>query len=264
MQASGLTMLVWSSASFRTAVDDGGAAAAVDDGENVPLSEDEGDEAGDEADARAADARAADAAQEAAWLATLVRVRDLLAQQAQVSPLPDGQVHVAMACARTNADAITIAGLARRNELPAAAYTGEQTVAQRRRFMDSFRDGEIRLLVICNMLLEGFDHPQVSVVAVMSHVTSVIKFSQFLGRAVRLVRPGPPQQLAYCVHHRFFRQDALFVQYDEDRLILDHINRAERQFHVAVHLDDEEEEAVDAEDEEEAVIFEAVINARAE
>jgi superfamily II DNA or RNA helicase len=169
-----------------------------------------------------------------------------------------------MACARTNADAITIAGLARRNELPAAAYTGEQTVAQRRRFMDSFRDGEIRLLVICNMLLEGFDHPQVSVVAVMSHVTSVIKFSQFLGRAVRLVRPGPPQQLAYCVHHRFFRQDALFVQYDEDRLILDHINRAERQFHVAVHLDDEEEEAVDAEDEEEAVIFEAVINARAE
>ena len=52
---------------------------------------------------------------------------------------------------------------------------------------NDFTDGRFRTIVICGSLLEGFDHRNVSVVGIIRNLRSKILFSQFVGRALRLI-----------------------------------------------------------------------------
>lgn len=49
----------------------------------------------------------------------------------------------------------------------------------------AFESNKVKMLVVCGKLLEGYDHPPISVVAVMSNIVSGVRFSQFVGRAIR-------------------------------------------------------------------------------
>lgn len=60
------------------------------------------------------------------------------------------------------------------------------------------------------MLMEGFDHPPISIAAVMTKITSPVKFVQFVGRAQRVVRSQQGQEnpniIADIVSHSFYQQ----------------------------------------------------------
>lgn len=50
------------------------------------------------------------------------------------------------------------------------------------------KDGHFEIVIIVNMLLEGFDYPPFSIAGIVTNITSLVKFTQFVGRIQRLVR----------------------------------------------------------------------------
>lgn len=77
--------------------------------------------------------------------------------------------------------------------------------------LDRFRNGQVRVLVVCGKLLEGFDRAHVSVVAILRNIGSASKvlFTQFVGRAVRRL-PGEPAITAAVISHVCHNQRANF------------------------------------------------------
>jgi superfamily II DNA or RNA helicase len=71
-----------------------------------------------------------------------------------------------------------------------------------------FKNGLIRILVVCGKATEGFDRPQVSVVGILRNVAaeSKVLFNQFVGRAVRRIQ-GPHDNItAYVISHIIHKQ----------------------------------------------------------
>lgn len=66
----------------------------------------------------------------------------------------------------------------------AAPYHGTDLETNRKKFVA----GALRILVVCGKLLEGFDHNGVSIAAFQYTTKSYIRFVQFVGRAVRIIR----------------------------------------------------------------------------
>ena len=92
-------------------------------------------------------------------------------------------------------------------------YAGEKKLE----VVDRFRKGEIRTLVIVGRLLEGFDHNRVSVLGIVRNVgqKSRVLFHQFVGRAVRKIKPNDPITEAVLVSHNRFNQEENYKQFDE-------------------------------------------------
>ena len=187
---------------------------------------------------------------------TLEEVKRKLEEQDISHPFSDKdgnpQHHVAMACTSSTTEAKKIVAMANDIGLTAHAYNGGVKNKDKRAVMARFKSGRIKLLVICNMLLEGFDHPPVSVVAIMNRVTSSVRFSQFVGRAVRVLRhpDGTPVGAnAICIHHKFYKQSNMFDGYINDRVIQEEVDRAETNY-ASFFEDAEEEEEEEEEDDE--------------
>ena len=78
-----------------------------------------------------------------------------------------------------------------------------------RHILDSFEQGAIRTLIIIGRLLEGFDNKNVSVAAIVRNVGRERKvlFAQFVGRAVRKIRPDDPITTVVVSHQQFRQRD---------------------------------------------------------
>lgn len=77
--------------------------------------------------------------------------------------------------------------------------------------------------MVVEMLLEGFDHPPISIAAILTKIVSKLKFAQFVGRAQRIVRDQGCDEsgeiFADIVTHSYFQQEQNYVGYDEALLI---------------------------------------------
>ncbi len=84
-----------------------------------------------------------------------------------------------------------------------------------RSVLDDFVARKFRTLVIIGRLLEGFDHPSVSVVAIARNVlpTSRVLFTQFVGRAVRKLSRDDPVT-ANVISHPIYAQGRNFSLFD--------------------------------------------------
>ncbi|CAF1086507.1 unnamed protein product [Adineta ricciae] len=87
----------------------------------------------------------------------------------------------------------------------AASYTGDtknsNSVLQR------FENGQLRVLVVCGKLLEGYDRKQVSLCVIARNVQpqSKVLFTQFVGRCLRKIRPDDPVD-GTILTHVFYNQ----------------------------------------------------------
>ena len=81
--------------------------------------------------------------------------------------------------------------------------------------VERFKSGQFRTLIIIGRLLEGFDHANVSVVAIARNVqpTSRVMFTQFVGRALRKATHDDPVK-ATVISHVVFKQKANFDAID--------------------------------------------------
>jgi superfamily II DNA or RNA helicase len=78
--------------------------------------------------------------------------------------------------------------LARQIGEKAAHFDGDTPKAERRRIMDGFRDGSIRVLCNCNLIGEGVDVPDCDCVMLLRPTMSV---SLYIQQSMRCLRPMP-------------------------------------------------------------------------
>jgi len=102
--------------------------------------------------------------------------------------------------------------------IPAAVVSGATRAWTRRRLIDEFRAGRIRVLCNCEVLTAGFDAPLVTHVAVARPTVSLVLYQQMIGRGLRGPRFGGTEQcvIVNCIDrvkmgplvlaHRRFRE----------------------------------------------------------
>ena len=95
----------------------------------------------------------------------------------------------------------------------------------RKKILGKLFTGDVRIIVVVSMLLEGFDYPPISVAGIVTRIHSRVKFAQFIGRAQRVVRSqmGEVEKgvKADIVTHNYFQQGELFDDYMEPRIPID-------------------------------------------
>lgn len=108
------------------------------------------------------------------------------------NPLPDGIPHMAIAITKNIAYAEQVADLWNNNwGNPGSAIAYHSDVrpkSVKNAMMQVIKTNRVKLVVVVESLLEGFDHPPISIAAIMSNIVSPVKFAQFIGRAQRIVR----------------------------------------------------------------------------
>jgi len=87
------------------------------------------------------------------------------------------------------ATAHMLAGELRSHGVRALAVDGTMTVVQRSEALAAYRDGDVQVVVNAALLIEGFDAPHTSCVALLNPTRSRAKVIQMLGRGTRLA-PG--------------------------------------------------------------------------
>lgn len=146
-------------------------------------------------------------------------------------PLPDGTPHMAIAIAKDTTEADCVEQMAREiwncRQEQITTYHSNVPQRTRRKIMTAIRASAIKLVIVVSMLLEGFDHPPISIAAIMTKIVSPVKFVQFIGRAQRVVR-GQDGMLesgaieAQIVTHREYEQAENYKAFEQERLIPQH------------------------------------------
>ena len=87
--------------------------------------------------------------------------------------------------------------------------------------MRKLKNNELSLVIIVEMLLEGFDHPPISTAAITYNIQSPVKFAQFIGRAQRIYRKNGYTDIlcANIVTHADYEQRKNYDNYINESLI---------------------------------------------
>ena len=84
----------------------------------------------------------------------------------------------------------TVAALLSRRGVPSRAVSGETEPATRRRIVERFRQGDVKVLVNYGVFREGFDAPKTRVIVVARPVYSPNLYFQMIGRGLRGPKNG--------------------------------------------------------------------------
>ena len=161
------------------------------------------------------------------FLSILEKVREIQKTKDQETPLPNNDPHMAFAIAKDHYHANRVAELWNEcwKEAPAITYTSEKkNESSLPEKLAKIRANQVRLVVVVDMLQEGFDHPPVSICAIMTNIGSPVKFVQFVGRGQRIARDsqGNPESetvVAHIVTHRHFQQAENYEKFRNDELL---------------------------------------------
>lgn len=139
-------------------------------------------------------------------------------------PLPDNIPHMAIAIAKDIPSATTAVAFWNKNFGDTAiGYHSDVRKVRRVPLMTRIKNNEVKLVVVVDMLQEGFDHPPISIAAILTKIISPVKFVQFIGRAQCIVRgggePESPNIVANLVTHTRFQQWNNYDMFLKERLI---------------------------------------------
>ena len=157
--------------------------------------------------------------------ATILReVRSLQTTKDQETPLPDNVPHMAMAITKDTNDANRLVELwnVLYPDAPAYAYHSKISEPQRKIVKAKLQNNKLKLVVVVAMLLEGFDHPPISIAAVATKIVSPVKFVQFVGRAQRIYRGTQGSEvngIAHIVTHSHYEQGDNYKKFIHELLI---------------------------------------------
>jgi DNA repair protein RadD len=99
-----------------------------------------------------------------------------------------GKQCIVFACSVDHAK--LIAALTGMKNVPSCCVTGDMRHAHRVRVIDGFRRGAFRVLTNFGILSTGFDVPSVGVVVIARPTSSIVLYSQMIGRGLRGPRMG--------------------------------------------------------------------------
>ena len=157
----------------------------------------------------------------------LKEVKDRLKSKNRKQPLPGGKKHTAIVIAKNIAEACEVSALCTeigfRQDTVKVMHSNEQKKSSdKEEAIQAIRSGSVEIVIIVKMLLEGFDHPPLSIAAIVTSIRSPVKFTQFIGRVQRLVsykdRDGTviweDGIKAGVITHQHFEQQQLYDDYN--------------------------------------------------
>ena len=154
----------------------------------------------------------------------LEQIHEIQRRKNNNHPLPNSIPHMAMVIARDIGSAKTAVVLW--NKLfgnTAIGYHSGLSTLRRKKMMPTIKKNEVKLVVVVDMLQEGFDHPPISIAAILTKITSPVKFVQFIGGAQRIVRnervAESPNVVADVVTHIRFQQRENYEMFQNERFI---------------------------------------------
>ena len=158
------------------------------------------------------------------FVVILQKVRSLQTEKDQNMPLPDDVPHMAMAITKDTyyADRLVDLWNILYPDAPAFAYHSNMSEPQRNIVKARLQNNELKLVVVVAMLLEGFDHPPISIAAVATRIVSPVKFVQFVGRAQRIYRGTQGSEvngIAHIVTHSDYEQRQNYDNFINESLI---------------------------------------------
>ncbi len=155
----------------------------------------------------------------------LPKIKMRLEEKNRDQPLPGGTKHMAILCASSIADAKQICEEWSHNYSPltASVIHSEMSEPKQKSVICDLKAGKLTLIIIVHMLLEGFDHPPISVAAIATNIHSPVKFAQFIGRAQRVYRLDGEQEpsgiKADIISDGFFKQGRNYEKFETEELI---------------------------------------------
>lgn len=69
--------------------------------------------------------------------------------------------------------------------ISAEVIDGTMKKSERRKLIQRFADGDVKILCSANLITEGFDIPAIGCVIILVHTVSIIKYLQMIGRGLR-------------------------------------------------------------------------------
>ena len=154
----------------------------------------------------------------------LRRVKELLDEKRNATNSIDSDVpHMAIAIAKDTYYAerlLELWNIYYPNE-PAETYYSEKTSNEKDEIMRKLKSNELSLVIIVAMLLEGFDHPPISIAAITYKIVSPVRFVQFVGRAQRIYRQDryADNVTADIVTHKDYQQGQNYHNFINETLI---------------------------------------------
>ena len=103
----------------------------------------------------------------------------------------------------------------------AETYHSEKTSNEKDEIMRKLKNNELSLVIVVAMLLEGFDHPPISIAAITYKIVSPVRFVQFVGRAQRIYRQDryADNVTADIVTHEDYQQGQNYHNFINETLI---------------------------------------------
>lgn len=142
----------------------------------------------------------------------LTRINEKQELKNRDNPFPNKVPHMAMAITKNTTEAERVVDLWNQNygRDTAFSYHSRLPPAVREERMRRIKRNQVKLVVVVSMLQEGFDHPPISIAAILTNIGSVPKFVQFIGRAQRIYRSQDrPEADGICadiITHKFFNK----------------------------------------------------------
>lgn len=142
----------------------------------------------------------------------------------KTTPLPGNKKHAAIIIAKDKQDADHVKEMCLENfkvDEEKVIVIHSALKGKRKEEIEKIRSGQYEVVVIVEMLSEGFNYPPFSVAGIVTRIRSGVKFVQFVGRVQRLVRyRGEDGTLQTeegvkgdVITHEYFEQDRLFKEY---------------------------------------------------
>lgn len=177
-------------------------------------------------------------------IAMMTRMHELLINKDEHASLPSGVKHRGMIMAKNTPHANLIVKLAKkfvpglnvrafhgkvsRKDLISNKYWFDGEVTNKtnmHRFTDPNNHTKaLRVLVVVDMLREGYDHPPISVLGVAQHTKSAVKLYQFFGRGLRICQQEVTGSVKCDVlMHVHYKLEELFDKCINEQLIAEDV-----------------------------------------
>lgn len=158
-----------------------------------------------------------------ALVSILNEIHQIQQEKNEKHPLPNNIPHMAIAIARNVSSAKTAVALWMDRFGDTAFFYNSTLYRRGQQIMTRIKENNVKLVVMVDVVREVFDHPPITIAAILTKITSPVKFVQFIGRAQRIVRSGgePESQsiVADVVTHSRFQQRRNYEMFQNGFLV---------------------------------------------
>ena len=152
----------------------------------------------------------------------LLAIQKRLKEKNQDFPLPGNNKHAAIVITKNIIEAREVEETCRKElkwtNIRLVCSESEKYLKDSKSVINDIKTKGYDLIIIVAMLLEGFDHPPLSVAGILTGIQSRVKFAQFVGHIQRLVRAPTIEDeniTGDIITAKQYEQQELFDQYKD-------------------------------------------------